>query len=245
MHPPLAAVLLLSLAACSAAPRPPATSAVAVRAHAIAPVVRGREPLHYLAVVEDGDNGPGIARAVANALRRAGRRADLLPSWTVGADAVARSLGAEAVVHITTTVKRDDHVRTIERQRVVRPKTGLGTYLTPTTPAGIPEGVLDPAQELEETNVGAPVYEHLVDAMVLFRIVRLRDGHTLAAWRAELGADRFRRGPEMAPLRPSAGASQPSETRPRAWQAVRNDLGAAFLHRLEATEAASPALDPR
>jgi hypothetical protein len=113
------------------------------------------------------------------------------------------------------------------------------------TPVGMPAGLLDPEKELEETPGGLPVVEHVVNTVVGFRVVRLRDGRTLAAWHEEIGTDGWQSQPAAAPSPSQPRASAPP---PRAWQAVRDELGAAFLRRLEAAgraERLHPTPSPR
>jgi hypothetical protein len=239
MRAAVAMCLVLAGAGCGGAP--PLPPGVAMLARFQVPtqgIPEGRE-LRHLVVVQDRGGGPRLDRAVVEALRHSGRRADLLPAGTVAAETAARSVGADAVVRVALTVRREARQQTAERVVVSRPKTGFSTYMAPPTPTGVPEGAFYPLQPEEKAVVLNPLEEHLVESEVRLEVVRVRDGRLLAAWRQDLGALRTSRPAPGQRGSVGAAASQPAEEVPPAWLAVMNEVGGDLVHWLEAPAVAA------
>jgi hypothetical protein len=193
----------------------------------------GRE-LKRLAVVQDQAGGPRLDRAVADALRKSGLHAELLPAGTVDAEQAARGVGADAIVRVAIKVRYELRQQTGERITVSRPKTGFGTYITPPSPTGVPEGELYPLQAQEKTVIFNPLEQHMFETEVRLEVVRVRDGKVLAAWRQDLGAFRVDR-PAPGKREGHRGAPGTEEV-PPGWQALLDEVGGEVVRWLQAPE---------
>jgi hypothetical protein len=235
----MAAVMwpLVLLAGCGGAPPLPAGAAMVAHFQVKTRGVPDGHELKKFAVLQDRAGGPRLDRFVAEALRKSGRKADLLPAGTVESEQAARTMGADAVVRVALKVKHELRQETGERTVVSRPKTGFGTYITPPSPTGVPEGELYPLQARERAVIFNPLEQHMFDTEVRLEIVRVRDGKVLAAWRQDLGAFRVDRPPpgKREGNRAPAGTEEISP----AWQAVLGEVGGQVVRWLEAPQVAA------
>ena len=233
----IAVVMCLALvgAGCGSAPPLPQGAALLARFQVKTQGIPDSGEVRHVVVVQDQAGGPRLDRAVVDALRRAGRRADLLPAGTADAERAARGVGADTVVRVALKVRREARQQTAERVVVSQPKTGFGVYMTPPTPTGVPDGAFYPLLAQEKAVMLNPLEQHLVESEVRLEVVRVRDGRLLAAWRQDLGAYRVDR---PAPGKRTSGVAAPSsqgaEEVPPAWVAVLNEVGGDVVRWLEA-----------